>query len=297
LVTSNDYVWIPDQVWNDKTLEGCMEKIAKNVYVETHFEGSNNSFVVTNDGVVMIDTPQVPANAVKWRGIMESYGKIRYIINNEPHGDHVSGNYFFKGTVIAHEGTRKSILKMSAAEAKARYKQSSPADYALMKRFYYRAPTITLTEDINLYVGEHTFKIMHLPGHTPYQLAVYVPEEKVIFTADNVTYKVPVYLQHAEPYEWIESLKKLAELDAEVIVPGHGEICTPAYIPEMIARIQEWIDAVDVLVKKGMTLEETENNFTFQDRYPMQPGREARALMLRKANVTRLYEVLKGGKK
>jgi len=105
-----------------------------------------------------------------------------------------------------------------------------------LKDFYYRLPTITLTGDMTVYLGDHTFTIMHLPGHTPYQLAVYVPEEKVIFTADNITYKFPVYLQQSEPFEWIESLKKLAKLDAEVIVPGHGEICTPAYIPEMIDR-------------------------------------------------------------
>jgi len=278
-------------------MEDNMEHISKNVYAETRFEGSNNSFVVTRDGVVMIDTPQVPTNAVKWREIIAKYGEVKYIINNEPHGDHVTGNYFFPGTVIAHEGTRQSILKMSPEEIKERYKHSSPAEYTLLKDFYYRPPTITLTGDLTVYLGEHTFKIMHLPGHTPYQLAVYVPEEKVIFTADNITYKVPVYLQHAEPFAWIESLKKLAKLDAEVIVPGHGEICTPAYIPEMIDRVREWIDAVDVLVKKGMTLEETENNFTFRDRYPMQPGREDRASMLRKANITRLYEVLKNRKK
>jgi hypothetical protein len=65
----------------------------------------------------------------------------------------------------------------------------------------------------------------------------------------------------------------------------------------MIARVQEWIDAVEVFVKKGMTLEETEKNFTFRDRYPMQPGREAMELRLRKANITRLYEVLKNRQK
>jgi cyclase len=166
-----------------------------------------------------------------------------------------------------------------------------------LKNFYYRPPEITLTGDMTVYLGDHTFRIMHLPGHTPFQLAVYVPEEKVIFTADNITYKVPVYLQNAEPFAWIESLQKLAKLDAAFIVPGHGEICTPAYISEMIARVQEWIDAVEVFVKKGMTLEETEKNFTFRDRYPMQPGREAREPWLRKANIARLYEVLKSGKK
>jgi cyclase len=274
-----------------------MEKIAKNVYVETHFEGCNPGFVVTSDGVVMIDTPQKPTDAVKWREIIAKYGPVRYIINNEPHGDHVSGNYFFKGTVIAHEGTRQSIHRMSAEEAKARYKQTSPADYALMRGFKYRPPTITLADEMTLYVGEHTFRIMHLPGHTPYQLGVYIPEEKVIFNSDNITYKVPVYLFQSEPFAWIESLKKLQKLDAEVVVPGHGEVCTPAFIPEMITRIQEWIDAVDVYVKKGMTLEEIEKNFTFQDRYAMQTGRDDKAPMVRRHNITRLYEVLKSRKK
>ncbi len=274
-----------------------MQKISQNVYAETNFNGCNPGFVVTAGGVVMIDTPQVPSDAVKWRETIAKFGTVRYIINNEPHGDHVSGNYFFKGVVIAHEGTRRAILSYSAADAKERYKKTSPADYALMKSFKYRAPAITFTGEITIHLGDHTIRIMHLPGHTPFQLAVFIPEEKVLFTADNVLYKVPMYFQHAEPFAWIESLKKLADLDAEVIVPGHGEICTPAYLPEMIARVQEWIDAVDVLVRKGMTLPEIEKNFTFRDRCAPQPGREATAPMLLKANITRLYEVLKNNQK
>jgi len=137
---------------------------------------------------------------------------------------------------------------------------------------------------------------MHLPGHTAYQLAVYVPEEKVIFTADNITYKVPVYLQHAEPFAWIESLKKLAQLDAEVIVPATGKSAPRLTSGNDCPRPgMDWRRRG--ICEKGMTLEETEKNFTFRDRYPMQPGRDDRAPMLRKANITRLYEVLKNRKK
>jgi hypothetical protein len=65
----------------------------------------------------------------------------------------------------------------------------------------------------------------------------------------------------------------------------------------MITRVQEWIDAVNVLIKKGMTLAEVEKNFTFRDRYAPQPGREATASIVVKANITRLYEVLKNKQK
>src|SRR4030042_535583 len=112
-----------------------MKKVSKNVYAETNFQGCNPGFVVTSDGVVMIDTPQMPTDADKWRDIIAEHGPVRYVINTEPHGDHFSGNCFFKGTVVAHEGTRKAILGSSAEQSKQRMKQSSPADYVLMKRF------------------------------------------------------------------------------------------------------------------------------------------------------------------
>jgi cyclase len=146
---------------------------------------------------------------------------------------------------------------------------------------------------MTLYVGDHTFRLINFPGHTPYQTAVFIPEEKVIFTSDNIFYKVPAWLQQALPYEWIDSLEKMAELPAEVLIPGHGEICSPTYIPEMCSRIQEWIDAVAELIDKGMTLEEVQEKITFRDRYPWEPGREAMAPVVQKMNVTRLYEVLK----
>lgn len=273
-----------------------MKKVSKNVYAETGFQGCNPGFVVTTDGVVMIDTPQVPTDAIKWREKITEYGTVRYLINTEPHGDHFTGNYFFKGTVVAHEGTRQSILAASVQQTKERFK-ASPADFALMKSFKFRPPTITFTEEMTLYVGNHTFRLINFPGHTPYQAAVFIPEEKVIFTSDNIFYKTPAWLQQAVPFAWIESLKKMAELDADVLVPGHGEVCDLTYIPEMCDRVQEWINAVYDLLDKGLTLEEAQAQITYCDWYPWEPGREAMAPMLQKMNVTRLYEVLKNAKR
>ena len=87
-----------------------MYQPTENVYVETAFPGSNNTFVVTGEGIVMIDTPQMPGDAMKWREEIAKHGKVKYIINTEPHGDHISGNYFFEGTVVAHDGVRDAAL-------------------------------------------------------------------------------------------------------------------------------------------------------------------------------------------
>jgi glyoxylase-like metal-dependent hydrolase (beta-lactamase superfamily II) len=71
---------------------GKMQKITNNVYAGVTFRGCNSSFVVTTEGVVMIDTPMVPAKAKKWREEAERYGEIRYIIIGQEklpsNGDH-----------------------------------------------------------------------------------------------------------------------------------------------------------------------------------------------------------------
>lgn len=186
-----------------------MQKVTDNVYVETGFQGSNNTFVVTSEGVVMIDTPQMPADAIKWRGEIAKHGKVRYLINSEPHGDHFSGNYFFEGTVVAHDGVRETILATPLDETKERMKEMSPDSASLLENFTFRPPTITFSQRLTLYSGNHTFQLIHLPGHSPYQIAVYIPEEKVACTSDNVVYRTQPFLHQALPYDWLESLKRL----------------------------------------------------------------------------------------
>ncbi len=270
-----------------------MQKISNNAYAETGFQGCNPGFVVTSEGVVMIDTPQMPADAIKWRDGISKHGPVRYLINTEPHGDHFTGNHFFEGTVVAHEGTREAILAASVEQLKERFEQMAPDSLTLLEGYSYRPPTITLSERLTLYVGDHTFQLIHVPGHTPFQVAVFIPEERVVFTSDNVFYKVQAWLHQALPYEWLESLKRIGGLEADVLIPGHGEICDRSYIPEMRAFIQAWIDTVSEAIDKGMSLEEAQEKVSLLDRYPMESGSEPMAEMVQRMNVARLYEVLK----
>ncbi len=233
-----------------------MQKITDNIYVETGFQGCNTSLVVTGDGVVVIDTPMVPVEATKWAAEAEKHGPIRYVINSEPHTDHVSGNCYFGGLVIAHEGTRQAILKASVDDMKNMLRFMAPDSPPLDENFRYRPPDITLSERLTFYLGEHTFQLIHMPGHTPYQVAVYVPEEKVVFTSDNVNLGMPVF-RDSLPDVWLESLKRYQELDVDKVVPGHGEVTGKKSFTEMSALVQAWIDAIANAIAKGMSLEET----------------------------------------
>ena len=66
-----------------------MEQVTGNVYTDTTLRGCNPSYVVTDDGVVVVDTPQLPTRAVAMRQEASSHGPVRYLVNTEHHVDPV----------------------------------------------------------------------------------------------------------------------------------------------------------------------------------------------------------------
>ena len=267
-----------------------MQKITDNVYVETGNRGCNTSFVVTADGVVAIDTPMVPEAAKKWAAEIAKHGPLRYVINGEAHGDHISGNCYLGGTLIAHEGAREEILKSNIDSYVQMIKRLAP-NFTPDKDFYHRVPDITLNDRLTIYLGKHTFRLMALPGHSPCQVSTFVPEERVVFTSDNVVTAIPFFGQ-ALPDEWIKSLKYLQQLDFNKVVCGHGEVQDKAYLPQMIKNIQTWTGAVADAIKKGMTLEEAQKNVTMIKEFP-NIKRDEHVPGLTRMNVAALYGYLK----
>jgi len=117
-------------------------------------------------------------------------------------------------------------------------------------------PTRTFTEELTLRVGGHTFRCLHLPGHTSPQTAVHVPEEGVVFTGDNVFCRSKTFIQEADPWDWLEALRRIEGLDVEVIVPGHGEPCDRGYVAEQARILEGWLDAVQRMVDRGLSEDE-----------------------------------------
>jgi len=224
-----------------------MRRVGPHSFTEIYFAGCNPAFVETSDGYVMIDSPQQPIDAVRWRERMEEEAPIRYLINTEPHGDHISGNaYFPKVPVVGQVQLQECFDQYlnafgSLDDKRERFKQTDPDSVWLVGHPDYPAshgPTVTFNEGLTLNVGDHTFKIIHMPGHTAPQTSVYVPQEGVVFTGDNVFHKCRTWMQECDPWEWLEALRAIEALDAETIVPGHGEPCGKAYLKEQ-AQIVE----------------------------------------------------------
>ncbi len=271
-----------------------MQKVTDNVYSGMNFRGCNSSFVVTAGGVVMIDTPMVPAEAKKWREEVGKYGEIKYVINGEPHNDHVAGDCWMGGVLVAHEGTREAIKQNRKEALEQQMKWMAPDAVPLDKDFYYRLPDITFTQEMKLHLGKHTFHLIHVPGHTASEIAVFVPEEKVVFTSDNVITGMPVMIS-AVPQEWLKSLKKLQTLDIDKVVPGHGPVCDKAQLQVMYDNVKYVIDAVKTAIAKGWSLQEVLEKVTLAERFPPMgpPGAGDVMAPMRRESLAHLYEVLK----
>lgn len=273
-----------------------MKQLSANVFVETGLRGSNHGFVTTSDGIVLIDTPHKPSDALRLRAEVERRGRLRYILNTEPHGDHWTGNAFFDAPVVAHEGVRSRILATDLPAHVARVASFGPEEAKLLEGYRPNAPVITFQREMTLHVGNHTFRMVGMPGHTPYQAAVIVEEEGVVFTSDNIFCKVHTWLQEADPALWLQALQSLRALREDTFVPGHGPVCGKDYLGEQGAFIQEWVDYVRRAVEQGMPRDEAAATLTaMTDRYPMDVGQDGMAPMVMKLNVANLYDFVTGG--
>ncbi|MEW6672545.1 MAG: MBL fold metallo-hydrolase [Thermodesulfobacteriota bacterium] len=269
-----------------------MKQISENVYVETAQPGCNFGFVVTNEGIVMIDSPQQPSFVSTWKKTILDKGKIRFLINTEHHRDHIIGDFFFDAPIVMHAKSREALLTLSLKSIMERIETSDPEGLPLVKGFYVKKPTIVYHQEMSLHLGGHTIKLIHMPGHTAGMTTVYIPEERIVFTGDNISHRVQTFFHQSYPDQWLESLKRIAALDAEVIVPGHGDICGREYIEEQTAFIHEWIDAVKQAVRQGLSKKEAQEKISFVDRYPMDIGlSRERAIEVQRMNVDRLYDL------
>ena len=281
-----------------------MEQVTQNIFAETRTRGCNPAFVKTSRGVVVIDTPQLPSQAVAMRKLCESHGPIQCLINTEHHVDHIFGNYWFRGgwPIVHHRGVADQFMTV--------YPELDPFAYALAplaaedpegarlvpdRETYYADPgrgTVVFTGDLTLTYGDHTFVLLHTPGHTPGQIAVYIPEERALFTGDTLFHQCQTWLMTSDVPAWIAALERIRGLDAEVVVPGHGPITTMAALDVQRAFLMEWTTTVAQAIARGWSREEAVQRISFADRFPVDIGQGNMMGYIQTLNVGSLYDKL-----
>ena len=188
---------------------------------------SNAGFVITDDGVVVIDALGSPTLG---KELLESIRRltpqpIRYAIVTHYHADHVYGLQALKAvgaTILAHPEGR-AYLTSDTAQRRLEASRQELFPWIDENTHLVSADRWLDAEETTLRVGSFDFVIRHVgPAHTPEDLVVFVPKLGVLFAGDLVFRGRIPYVGQADSQNWIASLARLIEFRPQVMVPGHG---------------------------------------------------------------------------
>ena len=204
-----------------------MQKLAKDVYVESGFAGVTVGAIVTPQGLICIDTPTHPADARRWRLKLAQLSQkpVQFIINLDHHRDRVLGNQWFEAPVIAHESTSERLRLLPELFKGGHSEAGADADLAAdLAGVRLVTPQLTFTDRLVLTNGGHEVHLVHRPGSAPGAIWVELPRDQIVFAGDSAVTEVPPLMQDADIDAWLESLAELrkARFPAQVIVPGRG---------------------------------------------------------------------------
>lgn len=188
---------------------------------------SNAGFVVTDDGVVVVDALGSPALANELIGEIRrvTAKPIRHVIVTHFHADHIYGLQAFKAAgaeIIAHPSGRE-YLNSDAAQRRLDASRLELSPWIDERTRLVGADRWLDADELVLRVGSWDFRIRHAgPAHTPEDLVVHVPKRSVLFAGDLVFRGRLPFVGQADSRHWIESLSGLIDARPRLVLPGHG---------------------------------------------------------------------------
>lgn len=217
-------------------------KLADDVYIFRH-QFHQAVFITTPKGVIVTDP--ISADAAAWLNVeikKLTDQPVRYVIYSHHHNDHITGGSVFAGQAIfvSHALARPNILQ--AADP------TTPV------------PDLTFTDRLSIDLGGTQVELIYTgKNHSDNSVVMLLPQRKLLFAVDFIPVETVAYrtLNSDYPDEWIESLKKVEQLDFEVLVPGHGKIGRKDHVRLFRGYLEDLRAAVLEHVKQGRSLEET----------------------------------------
>ena len=174
---------------------------------------ANSTFIVTDQGVMVIDTRMTPEGG---RHVRDEIRKrtdtpVTHVINTHHHKESVLGNTAFKDcpSIIAHRRAQKNL-------------ETLVEDGELKEGITY--PNLVFDTHAELTLGGYMLQLRHPgPAHTNGDLYVYLPSWRTIVAGGLVFNEVLPDMDDSYVDPWIDALQEMEDLDAELIVPGHGK--------------------------------------------------------------------------
>jgi cyclase len=215
----------PAAAQGDGTIYGTRQ-LGPDTYAYVDRSGSNCGFVSCREGVVVIDTGGTSTYAKNlMAAIREHTGKhVRYVINTHYHPESTFGNYLLSqgATIIAHPKCRAALQEKGEEMLHAMRAEGAPD----LGGVSIKLPMMIVSKKKELPVfGKKIILIPFAACHSPGDLCVWLPDEKVLFSGDLVFTNYMPDLRDSNIANWIEALDRLAVLEPETIVPAHGLLC------------------------------------------------------------------------
>jgi len=225
---------------------------------------SNAVFVVTRDGVLVVDALGSPALALELLAEIRriTSAPVRFVVVTHYHADHIYGLQAFKdagATIIAHAAGR---LYLNSDTAQLRLQASRDELAPAVDAATRLVPADRwIDQRSTLQLGGIDFVLQPAgPAHTPEDLVVWMPQRKLLIAGDLVFRGRIPFVGQADSGRWITALDTLLAFDASVIVPGHGPVSHSARADLELTR--------DYLVYLRQAMGEAARNMDpFEDAY------------------------------
>jgi len=212
--------------------------VTKNVYQLSGRRGARpwgaNTFLLLDNSVTVVDTglggnSANILNEVRRLGYKPS--DVAHIILTHHHADHVGSLAGLKkatgAKVMAHPADAPYIDGGLPQPGPARPKWLT----RMLSPFSRMWASIPAEVDKLLNDGDELpmlggIKIWHTPGHTPGSICLFIPQEKLVIVGDLLSNRfspsLPSRIFTVDMIQEVNSIKKLASLDFDIIAFGHG---------------------------------------------------------------------------
>ena len=236
--------------------------------VDTKNRGFNGNagFVVTREGVVVIDSLGTPKLGRQLIATVRQVTKlpIKYLIITHNHPDHSYGAIAFKKLagikIIGHEGTL-NYLNSDNIQGSVAFRRSIIGPD--MKGFKGVVPDILVGgkrfDHYTFTLGGKTFAIYNTGQHHSFgDLVVHQAEERNLWISDLAFNNRSTYMGDGHSLEVLESIDWMRRSfpDIQLMIPGHGSAQTPpfAMVEKTYSYVKRLRDEMRAAVKSGQDL-------------------------------------------
>jgi alkyl sulfatase BDS1-like metallo-beta-lactamase superfamily hydrolase len=213
-----------------------LEELAPGLAFVSSF--ANVTALDTAAGLVLVDTGSVPFAGVIHAAVRGwSHRPVHTIVYTHGHIDHVFGTRRFEDDARAAGAPAPEVVAHAAVPARFdRYRRTAGYNRIVNARQFripdlawpvdYRYPDRTYQDRLELQVGDERLVLHHARGETDDHTWLWLPGRKVLLTGDLFIWATPncgnPQKVQRYPLEWAEALRRMATLDAELLLPGHG---------------------------------------------------------------------------